>query len=512
MGTPLHVATLVIPDRPSGTVGSEPATPAVQQVLTLIEQRKLDEALSLAKQIAALNSNDPGGFNVLAAVYIAKGDYKSARDAFDRGLAAKPDDIPLLLNLGRLDLKEKKPDVARSRFEAVLAQDPKNLDAMFGMAQATADSNNERDAVGWLQRAKSARPESLLPRIQLARYYIHVMDHAKALSELNEALEVRPNDPDLLELLGDTQMAAAQREQALRSYRQLALVRPDSATAHFRLATAQMITNRLRDARESLKKALQLKPDYVEALEILAALDIREGRYDDALKSAKQVQVIAPQSASGFSLEGDIRTAQRRPRDALKSYQSAFALSPLPAVAIKRHATQVKIGDAAAADAELTQYLATHPKDVEVRHYIAGVNFRAGKNQTAIDQYNNILQIDPKNAAALNNLALLYQREKDPRALPTAESALKAAPQSSTTEDTLGWILIEQGQSARGLELLRSAAAREPKNPSIQYHLAAALAKAGNAAAARDQLKTLLARKDSFPERDAAQALMGTLK
>jgi len=88
----------------------------------------------------------------------------------------------------------------------------------------------------------------------------------------------------------------------------------------------------------------------------------------------------------------------------------------------------------------------------------------------------------------LNNLAVLYQKEKDPRALAVAEKAYTLAPEKADYADTLGWILVEQGKSARGLELLEKAARLEPKNPEVRVHLAYALAQTGQTKRAREEI------------------------
>ena len=72
-------------------------------------------------------------------------------------------------------------------------------------------------------------------------------------------------------------------------------------------------------------------------------------------------------------------------------------------------------------------------------------------------------------------------------------------------------LLVEQGHTARGLELLQRAIAQEPRNSYIRYHLAAALAKSGDKPKARKELEGLLAADPQFPQREAARALLKQL-
>jgi predicted Zn-dependent protease len=77
--------------------------------------------------------------------------------------------------------------------------------------------------------------------------------------------------------------------------------------------------------------------------------------------------------------------------------------------------------------------------------------------------------------------------------------------------DTLGWILTEQGQAARAVELLQKAADKVPASAEIRYHLAAALAKSGDTRRARQELEDLLGQRKNFPQLKEAQALLKQL-
>jgi Tfp pilus assembly protein PilF len=131
-------------------------------------------------------------------------------------------------------------------------------------------------------------------------------------------------------------------------------------------------------------------------------------------------------------------------------------------------------GDAKVADARLRHWLNDHPTDVLARAYLAATYMQTGQNKQAIEQYQVVLQNDPKNILALNNLAALYQQEKDARALATAEQAYLLKADSAYVMDTLGWMLVEQGKTADGLALLQKAVEKAPTSAEIRYHWAAA--------------------------------------
>src|SRR5438034_8360 len=193
---------------------------------------------------------------------------------------------------------------------------------------------------------------------------------------------------------------------------------------------------------------------------------------------------------------------------AMKAYEKALAIDNYPLLAIKLHLVQTHIGDVKAADARLLKWLDANPSESMARAYLADFFLATKRNKPAIEQYELIVQKDPSNALALNNLANLYQRENDPRSLQTAERAYQLKPDAPAIADTLGWILISQGNTARGLALLEKAASQPAKSQEIQYHFAVALSKAGDDARAKRELERLLETGQYFPSRGAAEALL----
>jgi predicted Zn-dependent protease len=121
-----------------------------------------------------------------------------------------------------------------------------------------------------------------------------------------------------------------------------------------------------------------------------------------------------------------------------------------------------------------------------------------------------MLQKAPNNPVLLNNLAWAYQQVKDPRALKTAERALAGAEGSPAILDTLGNILVEQGDYKRGVGYLQTAVAKSPADANIRFHLAQALARSGDKAGARKELAQVMASK-GFAKMDEARALEQSL-
>lgn len=479
---------------------------------TLLTKKEYDKALLTIAGLEKKQPNNPVTFNLKGAAYIGKNDFASARKSFERALMLQPTYVAAAINLAQLDLRDKNPQAARSRLDAVLAKDKTNLEAMVALANLAASQGKEGEHVNWLEKAAKGNPTALQPRTALARYYVQKKEPKKALALAREAQTANPASPDALDLLGSIQLAADENENALTTYRKLATLAPRSPLAHLKLASVQVKLKDTAAAKASLKKALELKPDYLEAATAFALLEVQAGRHAEALKFAQQIQRQAPQSPGGFALEGGILMAQTKYAEAARAYEKAYTLGKNSLLSVKVHQAWTLAGDIKKADTGLMQWLKEQPNDLGTRAYLAQTHKKAGRNKQAIEQYEFILQKDENNLFALNNLAWLYQQEKDPRALKCAEQAYKLDPNNVDVMDTLGWILTGQDQLTRSVALLEQAVAKAPQVPEMRYHYAVALAKSGDKAKARKQLEQALAAGKHFSQIDQARVLSKSLQ
>jgi putative PEP-CTERM system TPR-repeat lipoprotein len=480
-------------------------------VLAYLEQKQFDKALASIQEMERKLPGNPAVSVLRGQAYTGMHDLARARNSFDAALAIDPDFYPAIASLAQLDLLENKPDAARKRFEGVLNKHKNHLQAMLALAQLETLQKNTPAAQSWLEKAAAAYPQALEPRQRLVSLFIANQAYPQALAVANEALQAHPDSLVALDLMGSAQLAAGQKENALVSATRLAEKMPKAAAAQLKLAQAQLNLGKLDAARTSLNRALVIQPDFLPAQEMLFNLEIQTGHSGEALRIAHQFQVAQPKLADGFLLEGKAQLAAKQPAAAAQAFARALAIDRKNTTLIQWHQAAYLAGNSAQADEQIAQWLKAHPTDFSVRAYMAQHYMNTGRTREAIAQYEIILQQTPNNVLALNNLASLYQQQKDPRALATAEKAFKLNPKDAAIQDTLGWILLEQGQGKRGLQLIQSAVSVQPNIPTLRYHYAVALAQTGSKVQARAELEQLLVKSPVFPEAAAAKTLLNSL-
>lgn len=481
---------------------------SVLLVLTELRLKHYDKALAAAKVVVKEQPDNPLGYNLQGAAYWAKNDIPAARASFEKAFSIQPTSLSAVLNLARLDLQEKKPDAAKKRLEAFLDKDKKNIQAMTALADVAQSQGQTKEATDWLERASNENPDVLQPAMLLAAHYLRTGEKQKALTLAQKLLGSNPENPNVLDIMAQAQFANGDKQAALDTYNKLAAIKPNSALAQFRIASIHMAMQNQSAAADALKKALLLQPDYLDAQLALASIEASNGNYEEALSIARQIQKKNGKSPIGYILEGDVLMTQKKPELAVNAYEHASAIGKSGPLMVKMYLSLNRAGKGKEANSRLTQWLEQHPADTSTRLFLAGIQLADKQNKAAIEQYQTVLQQQPKNVLALNNLAWLYQQEKDTRALKYAEKANQSAPDSPTTLDTLGWILIEQGNTTRGLPLLQKANSLAPEAADIHYHFILGLVKSGDKAKARKELDQLLSSGKAFPEIDEARELL----
>lgn len=477
-------------------------------VMMHLRDKNYDKALAAVTAMERQHGKNPLVPNLKGGVFLAKQDLPSARTSFQQALALDAGYLPALDNLAQLDLADKKPAQAKQRYEAALAKDKKNAGLMTALAQLAAAQGNSAEAVRWLEQAASDNPDSLPSALLLADAYQRSGAKAKALALIQKLQLAHPDHTGTLGLLAEIQFGNEKYHQALESYRKLATLRPDSAALQMRIARVQVAQNDFDGALDSARNAIALQSDALEAQALAVALLTKNGSFAEALLISKSVQQQRPTAAAGSMFEGDVLAAQNKLPDALHAYERGFKLGKDGNLLVKIHQILINDGKRQDADLRVVQWLQEHPGDLRTRLYFAGTKVSNQQYKLAMQEYEKILLQEPANVIALNDMAWLCQQEKDSRARSFAERAFALHANNAAVMDTLGWILLELGDTTRAVSLLQKASALAPKASEIRYHLAMGLVKAGDRRGARVQFEHLLAENKNFSRRDEIETIL----
>ncbi|GAB2880268.1 PEP-CTERM system TPR-repeat protein PrsT [Pseudoduganella ginsengisoli] len=488
----------------------EPANAQVGIALTttLLSLKRYDQAWAAVQELDRAQPKNPVIHNLKGMVLAARKDLDGARAAFDQALVLQPSYFAAAANLSRLETELKNPAAAKKHLQDFLARNKGNVDAMTALAALAARNRDLAEATRWLEKAQADNPDAVAPGIRLVNHYLMMRETQKA-EALAQALHGKnPDNPDLLDMLGKAHTANGDLPLAVEAYKKLAIAMPRSPQVHMQIAALYLKMNNVGAAEDHLKAALGMQPDFPAAQLAQAEIYVKRGSYDLALMISDQLQKNYPKASGGYQLRGDILMARKKPEQALPAFEKAMQITPASELLIKiANALRVS-GKTADGAARIDQWLKQHPDDVRVQLYKGETLLADKQYKAAADYLQGLVQRYPGNITAYNNLAWAYQQAGDARAVAAAEQAYKLAPQHPVVMDTMGWVLVEQGQATKGLPILQKASAAAPEARDIRFHLAQALAKTGDKAAARKELETVLSGEKQFAQADEARALL----
>ena len=474
-----------------------------------LQRHEMDKAIAATDAFAKKQPTNPLPLNIKGVIYTSQRDFKSAREAFEEALKVDPKYTDSAQNLARLDLMQRDFDGARKRYEQILVNDPRNEQALLALAGLLAATNAPpADVKAAIERAIAANPTSVRAQQALIAFLTQQGDTKGALAAARAAVSAFPGNEQILETLAVAQQTAGENNQAFETLTQATKLAPQNPIPLLRLAALQASLKDYDGAITSLHKAIALQPDQIAAWSLMANVYVVSARVEAGLADARKLQKEYPTRAVGFDVEGEMLASQKKFADAATAFQNGLTREPIPLLSLRVYTALQAAGRQDQATAMAQRWQKEHPNDVLLRNY-QGQQFVVAKDyRAAARQFRSVLDVEPDNTVALNNIAWSLSELGDPAALEYAEHASALAPLQPSVMDTHGWILVQRGDTARGLALLRKASALAPQDPDIQLHLAKALLKNGDKAAAKSELEKLAVQSKPSSARAEAQGML----
>jgi putative PEP-CTERM system TPR-repeat lipoprotein len=471
------------------------------------------KAVTLADTLVKQHPTNAGYLNLQGMAKIQSGKVAEAKTAFEQAVKLDSAMVEPKLNLARLDIATRAFDAAAARLTAILKSDEKNTEAMYEMAVLSERRGQAAEAQRWLEKATDhSGPKEVRWGLELSAYHLRNGRAGPALDAVKRVSGKLPDDLGVLMAYARAQLASGDTVGAKSNLTAATRVADYNPQRQVDIAMLQMAAKNPSGAAYSLEKALSTQADYLPAMALMAEVELRLGEPAKAEKRAHAIVSKYPKRAVGLSLLGDIAQSRGQPSQALEAYRRAHQVEPSTATFLQLFVALSPQDGGKSALPMAQQWTKAHPKDAPAHKAVANALARNGQFPAAKTAFENLLKLSPDDSDALNNLANVLLRLKDPAAIQVAEQAVAKNPNDFNAIDTLGWALFQAGQTDRALQYLRDARLRQPTNAEIRYHLAAVLAKTGRTTEAREELEAALKSGREFEGLVDAQALLKTLQ
>lgn len=324
--------------------------------------------------------------------------------------------------LAETQLKAEKTDEAIKTYEEILKIDPDNGYAHFGLAEIYQSKEDSDKA---FKHLKVAFADPKIPITQklnvLASYFLVIR-----------------RDQEML-------------DQALQLGTILTEVHPQDAMAYTALSDINNVTDNYRDARKYLLKALEYETSDFRVWQKLLSADEQLNNFDYMIEDSRKAIEYFPNQPVLYIYNSYANLLQKNLDDAIATANAGLEI-------------------------------ALSPKDqVDLLTTLADAYHQKGENDLSDQAFDELLEIAPDNALALNNYAYyLALRNTDlNKALDMIEKVMLIDPNNPSYLDTHGWVLYQLGRYEEAEIQLKQALDLTNDSAEVMKHYGETLIKLG---------------------------------
>ncbi len=325
---------------------------------------------------------------LLGNQYFAEGAFDAAFIAYKQAVQKEPNNPRALYGLGRVQLRLGLLNPAIENLKRAIALDSQYLPTYLALAEAYLQLANESD-------------DENLKKLQLS----------KALSVLNDAKKIAPEDPAVYNLEGLIREAMGDHARAIQAFKKAVELDPKNARAHYNLALAYLSQGKLDEAIAALEEAVKAAPENSYLRARLGALLAVKGELDRAEEVLTEAVRMDPKNSLAWDYLGQVRLKKGDYAGAIAALKKAVELAPLayPEAYFYLGQAYLELGDAEKARFYLTKAVVLASKNADYRYWLGVANEKLGDLEGARAQYQEALKLDPEHKKAKEALARLQQ-------------------------------------------------------------------------------------------------------
>ena len=408
----------------------------VAEIYTSLKQPLL--AASLLEKLTTGSTKNQQYNLELASIYLNANEFDKALVALDRAEAYYGVREAFTFQKQRIYLRKDQLGKAVEEGEKLIASFPGNPNYVLSLVEILFNNAKLDQAIQLVRAEITKYPNQ--PELQLAAYslYLEKGQIAQANAFLLEAIA----SPDLAPaskagaFQGVLQEMKTEERNKLLDKLELLLneLHPEDPTVLEAIGNRRKADNKLGEALVLYKKSLALQPKNEKLLEevIVNSFDAGDNYAEVARYTGIAIDEF-PESAEFWFYEGVILSGQKKDSLAVQALETALRLNEEknPQLAQVAYSTlgnsQYELGDQVAAFQNFEKALALNPTDEQVLNNYAYFLALAGQElEKALDMAQRVVKKHPKNATYLDTLAwVLYQLKRYSEAALHLDEAIK---------------------------------------------------------------------------------------
>ncbi len=382
-----------------------------------------------------------------------------------------------------------KPDAARERLQAAIAQSPQCAAAHNALSHILSDQGRRDEALAAVLRAVEIEPDAGPYLAHLGNLLREAGYLPQAETALRAALGFEPTETYYYIILAVLLRQLGRHDEACELLRRATELEPYSAPLLVQLADYQEAAGKADAAVDALEAAARLEPENTTYPQRLALMLGRLNRLDEAVSAARTAVSQAPDTARNRIVLSDLLLRQGNQPAALTEARLAAMCEPANAE-VHGHLGVVlrQIGDKAAAERTFLRAVELAPDNAHYRHELSVVYLQQSRPQDAVRAAREAVERQPGNPHRHVHLAALLGLANDHAGAEAAQKeAVGLAPENATFRIGLSRILVQAGDLEQAEAVMRQAVALDPANSELRQQLDALLSRRAGAGRIRPQ-------------------------
>jgi len=307
-----------------------PARLAVTQIALL--QNDYEAAVKQSDAILKIFPNSPQGQVMKAAALQRQQRFGEARILLESVLAKQPKQPETLLELGVLDLNEKKYKEAEAMFRRAWEANPTNIKGLLGIAEALLQQGQRDQAVQLVAGEVAKNPSRLDMLRELGNIQMRASKYDDAIATFNKVFS-QTKEPklqaDILTRIGETLARRGDLQKSIESLEKARQLDIGNGSLPTNIAMMLEVQGKTSDARKYYDLAVKADPNNAIALNNLAYLITEtNGDLDLALTYAQRAKQRLPKFAEISDTLGWIYLKKNLTDNSIDTFKNLVVAAP----------------------------------------------------------------------------------------------------------------------------------------------------------------------------------------
>ena len=425
----------------------------------LQKNHKFEESAQVLEQLTKDKPDRVDYYFEWASALVFGGKYSDAIKVYDKIEEKIGVTSELILQKERLWLQLNKNDKAIAEVQKLIDANPKDAKAYNMLAELYQKLGNKEKALEVYNKILEIDPNNPYVHLSLANYYRSNGNNERSQQELKLAFSNKELDVDtkisiLISYLPLVEGHPEMMEQAFDMSKLLIEANPTEPRAHALYGEFLIQNKEYEKARTEMRLAIKAGSKEFAVVQRILGLDSQLLDWDSMMSESDSAMANFPDQPVTYLYNGIAKIQKKQYRKAVEVLNSGLKM-------------------------------VVDDKPLEADFYSSlGDAYQELKDYSKSDEnYEKVLEINPKNATTLNNYAyyLSLRGEKLDRAEEMSKQSNEIQPAQASFEDTYGWIMYKMGKFKEAKVWIEKALAHgSDKSAAVLEHYGDILFKDGD--------------------------------